>query len=68
MTKELTAYILKIRSDLQSKIEMLEPSSGMTALQSRKAQILAADCKRFDAVIEEFSISSVNHGLRKRAA
>ena len=68
MTKELSAYISEIRSDLQSKIKMLEPASGMSALQVRRALILAADCKRLDAVIERFSMSNTKQFPRQRAA
>ena len=68
MTDELAAFISEIRSDLQSKLRMLEPAFGMSALQIRKAQMLAADCKRFDAAIEQFSISNTNQVLHKRAA
>ena len=56
MTKELTGYISEIRSDLQSKIKMLEPAPGMSALEVRRARILAAECERLDAVIEQFSL------------
>jgi hypothetical protein len=68
MTKELSAYISEIRSDLRSKIRMLEPSPGMNALQVQRARILAAECEQFDAVIKQFTISTTNQGLRNRAA
>jgi hypothetical protein len=68
MTKELAAYISEIRSDLQSKIQMLAPSPGMSALQARKAQNLADDCRRLDAAIEQFELQNAEAGQRSRVA
>jgi hypothetical protein len=69
MTKELGAYISEIPSYLQSKIKMLEPSPEMNALQVRRARILAAECERLDAAIEQFSMSSkTKRSLHRRAA
>ena len=68
MTKELATYIAEIRRDLQGKIEMLAASPGMSALQARKAQNLADDCKRLDAAILQFELQNTQPGQRKRVA
>jgi hypothetical protein len=68
MTKELAAYISEIRSDLRSKIQMLASSPGMSALQARKAQNLADDCRRLDAAIEQFELQNAEAGQRRRIA
>ena len=68
MTRELAKYVSEIRNDLQSKIEMLAPMPGMSALQAKKAQTLADDCKRLDAAIEQFTQQNLRQQQRKWAA
>ena len=68
MTAELAKYLLDIRNDLQSKIKMLEPMPGMSALQVKKAQTLADDCKHRDAAIEQFTRQNLQQQQRKWAA
>ena len=68
MTEELAAYIAKIRIDLQSKIQMLAPSPGMNALQTRRAKNLADDCKRLDMAIAQFELQNAQPGQSRRVA
>jgi hypothetical protein len=68
MTRELAIYISGIRQELQSKIQMLSPTPGMNALQVKRAQNLAADCKRLDVVIQQFELENAEAELRKRSA
>ncbi len=68
MTRELANYIADIRSELRSKIEMLAPLPDMTALEARRAQNLADECKRLDAAIEQFELQNSSPGDRRRVA
>ena len=68
MTKELAKYVLEIRNDVQSKIKMLEPVPDMSALQAKKAQTLAEDCRRLDAALEQFMQQNLRQHQRKWAA